>query len=137
MTAFRVDHIGVAVRSIDQALDVYRALGLEVAHRERVESQGVETAFLPVGESRLELLEPTSADSAVGRFLARRGPGLHHICLAVPDVAAALAQLSRKGFRLIDSAPVPGAMGRRVAFLHPEAAHGVLLELSEDPGSAP
>jgi methylmalonyl-CoA/ethylmalonyl-CoA epimerase len=136
VSAFRVDHIGIAVRSIAEALDVYRALGLEVAHREELRSQGVATAFLPVGESRLELLEPTSPESPVGRFLAKRGPGLHHVCLAVPDLEAALADLARRGFRLLDRAPVTGAGGRRVAFLHPEAGHGVLLELSEDPRPA-
>ncbi|MGE5275378.1 MAG: methylmalonyl-CoA epimerase [Acidobacteriota bacterium] len=137
MTVGRVDHIGIAVRSIDEALGVYRALGLEVAHREVVESQGVATAFLPVGESRLELLEAVSPDSPVGRFLARRGPGLHHICLSVPDIEAALGELARRGFRLLDRAPVPGAGGKRVAFLHPEAGQGVLIELSEDPGQTP
>lgn len=137
MTAYRLDHIGIAVRSIEEALGVYRALGLEVARRERVESQGVVTAFLPVGESRLELLEPTSADSPVGRFLARRGPGLHHVCLSVPDIEAALEELARRGFRLLNRQPVAGADGKRVAFLHPEAGQGVLLELSEDPVPAP
>ena len=137
MTVGRVDHIGIAVRSIDEALGVYRALGLEVAHREVVEIQGVATAFLPVGESRLELLEATSPDSPVGRFLARRGPGLHHICLSVYDIEAALEELARQGFRLLDRAPVAGAGGKRVAFLHPEAGQGVLLELSEDPGPTP
>ena len=132
-----MDHVGIAVRSIAEALDVYRALGLEVAHREEIASQGVATALIPVGESRLELLEPTAADSPVGRFLAKRGPGLHHICLAVADLEAALADLSRRGFRLLNTAPVPGADGRRVAFLHPAAGHGVLLELSEDPRPAP
>jgi len=137
MTAYRVDHIGIAVRSIDGALGVYRALGLDVVERETVPGQGVTTAFLPVGESRLELLEPTSPDTAVGRFLARRGPGLHHVCLSVPNIERALGELARKGFRLVDRAPVAGAGGRRVAFLHPEAADGVLLELSEDPVQGP
>jgi methylmalonyl-CoA/ethylmalonyl-CoA epimerase len=133
MKASRVDHIGIAVRSIEEALGVYRALGLEVAHRDSVPSQGVTTAFLPVGESRIELLEPASPESPVGKFLARRGPGLHHVCLAVPDIEAALEELSRKGFRLIHREPVAGAGGKRVAFLHPDAGEGVLLELSEDP----
>lgn len=137
MSAYRVDHIGIAVRSIEEALGVYRALGLEVARREVIESQGVATAFLPVGESRLELLEPTSPDTPVGRFLARRGPGLHHICLSVPDIETALGDLARRGFRPLHREPVRGAEGKRVAFLHPEAGHGVLLELSEDAGQAP
>jgi len=136
MNASRVDHIAIAVRSIDEVLGVYGALGLSAAgHRETVATQGVTTAFLPVGETRLELLEPTSPDSPVGRFLAKRGPGLHHVCFAVPDLEAALAALAGKGYRLIDRAPVPGAGGRRVAFLHPEAAGGVLIELSEDPSA--
>ena len=137
MNAYRIDHIGIAVRSIEDALGVYRALGLEVAHREVVAAQGVATAFLPVGESRLELLEPTSADSPVGKFIARQGPGLHHICLSVPNIEEALADLAGKGFRLVNRSPVPGAGGKRVAFLHPDAARGVLLELSEDPSRSP
>jgi methylmalonyl-CoA epimerase len=136
MTAYRVDHVGIAVRSIAESLDVYRTLGLEVSHREEVPTQGVVAAFLTVGESRLELLEPTSVDSPVGKFLARRGPGLHHICLAVPDIEKALGELVGKGFRLLNRVPVPGAGGKRIAFLHPEAGHGVLLELSEDPAEA-
>ena len=132
MTAYRLDHIGIAVRSIAEALPIYEALGLRVAHREAVPTQGAATAFLPVGETRLELLEPTSAESPVGKFLARRGPGLHHLCLAVPDLAGALRDLSARGFRLLHETPIPGAGGRRVAFLHPEAGHGVLLELTED-----
>lgn len=137
MSAYRVDHIGIAVRSIEDALGVYRALGLEVAHREVVAAQGVATAFLPVGESRLELLEPTAADSPVAKFIARQGPGLHHVCLSVPNLDEALADLERKGFRLVNRSPVLGAGGKRVAFLHPEAARGVLLELSEDPAEGP
>jgi methylmalonyl-CoA epimerase len=137
MSAYKVDHIGIAVRSIEETLDVYRALGLEVAHREQVAAQGVTTAFLPVGDSRLELLEATSADSPVGRFLAKRGPGLHHICFSVPDLAKALDDLARRGFRLLDRTPVPGALGKRVAFLHPAAGHGVLIELSEVAREAP
>ncbi len=88
-------------------------------------------AFLPVGESRIELLEPTSADSPVAKFLEKRGGGVHHICFAVEDLEGALADLSRRGFRLIHANPVPGADGKRVAFLHPEAGDGVLIELSE------
>ncbi|HTO86005.1 MAG TPA: methylmalonyl-CoA epimerase [Thermoanaerobaculia bacterium] len=137
MSAYKVDHIGIAVRSIEEAVGVYRALGLEVAHREEVVGQGVTTAFLPVGESRLELLEPTSPETPVGRFIAKRGPGIHHVCLAVPDIRKALDDLAAKGFRLIDRAPVPGAEGKRVAFLHPAAGHGVLIELSEAAGEAP
>lgn len=132
MSAYRIDHLGVAVASIDEALGVYRALGLEVAHREIVETQKVATAFLPVGDSRIELLEPTSPESPVAKFLARRGGGIHHVCFAVDDIEAALAELSARGFRLIHREPVPGADGKRVAFLHPDAGNGVLIELSEE-----
>jgi methylmalonyl-CoA epimerase len=131
MTPYKIDHLGVAVRSIDDALGIYRALGLSESGREEVASQKVITAFLPVGESQIELLQPTSADSPVGKFLEKRGEGIHHVCFAVENLEAALADLSRKGFRLIHSAPVPGAGGKRVAFLHPEAGRGVLIELAE------
>lgn len=127
----KIDHIAVAVASIDEVLPVYRALGLEVTHRERVAAQRVVTAFLPVGESRIELLEPTEPDSPVGKFLARRGPGLHHICFAVERIEEALADLQKRGFRLLNSTPVAGADGKKVAFLHPDSGKGVLIELSE------
>jgi len=131
MTAYKIDHLGVAVASIDEALAVYRALGLAETKREEVPSQKVVVAFLPVGESRIELLEPTSEDSPVAKFLAKRGGGIHHVCFAVEDLDAALEDLSRRGFRLIHREAVPGADGKRVAFLHPEAGHGVLIELSQ------
>jgi methylmalonyl-CoA/ethylmalonyl-CoA epimerase len=135
MTAYKLDHIGVAVVSIDDALDVYRALGLEEVHREEIPAQKVKTAFLPIGESRVELLEPTSEDSPVARFLSRRGGGVHHICFAVDDIEAALADLESRGFRLLHSRPVAGAEGKRVAFLPPDAGHGVLIELSQADGA--
>jgi methylmalonyl-CoA/ethylmalonyl-CoA epimerase len=131
MSAYKIDHLGVAVASIDEALAVYRALGIVETRREDVPSQKVVAAFLPVGESRVELLEPTAPDSPIAKFLERRGGGLHHVCFAVPDLDAALADLSAKGFRLIHREGVPGADGKRVAFLHPEAGGGVLIELSE------
>jgi len=131
--AYRLDHVGVAVSSIDEALGVYRALGLEESHRERVDSQGIVTAILPVGGTRVELLEPAGEDSPVAKFLAKRGPGIHHVCFAVTDLEGALADLKRRGFRLVNETPVPGADGKRVAFLHPSAGHGVLIELSEAP----
>jgi methylmalonyl-CoA/ethylmalonyl-CoA epimerase len=129
--AYKIDHVGVAVPSIDSALQIYRALGLAEEKREVVPGQKVTVAFLPVGESRVELLEPTSADSPVARFLDKRGGGIHHVCFAVEDLEDALADLSNRGFRLIHRSPVPGADGKRVAFLHPEAGGGVLIELSE------
>src|SRR5438094_6754315 len=131
MTAYRVDHIGIAVVSIDDALAIYRALGLPEAHREEVPAQKVMTAFLPVGESRIELLEPTSEDSPVAKFLARRGPGLHHICFSVADLEATLADLARRGYRLLHTRPVTGAEGRKVAFLNPDSGNGVLIELTQ------
>jgi methylmalonyl-CoA/ethylmalonyl-CoA epimerase len=130
MTKPVLDHIGIAVKSLDEAR-IYEALGLTVDHRETVGSQGVKTAFLSVGDSHLELLEPLSPDSPVGRFIEKRGEGIHHICLRVRDLDAHLERLKKKGFRLIDEAPVPGAHGCRVAFLHPAAGNGVLIELSE------
>jgi methylmalonyl-CoA/ethylmalonyl-CoA epimerase len=125
-----LDHIGIAVRSIESA-KIYEALGLRVDHVETVESQGVRTAFLSVGDSNLELLEPLADDSPVGRFVAKHGEGIHHICLRVSNLDETLARLKAKGFRLINEAPVPGAHGCRVAFLHPVAGNGVLIELSE------
>ena len=125
-----LDHIGIAVNSIDAA-QIYEALGLTVDEIETVETQGVRTAFLNVGDSNLELLEPTGADSAVAKFIEKRGEGIHHICFRVDDIEKHLARLKANGFRLINEAPVPGAHGCRVAFLHPAAGNGVLIELSE------
>ena len=136
MTAYKIDHIGVAVVSIDDALPVYRALGLEETRREEVRSQKVTTAFLPAGDSSIELLEPTSEDSPVARFLMKRGPGIHHICLAVHDIDAAVRDLVAKGFRLINARPALGADGKKIVFLHPDSGHGVLIELSEDAGAS-
>jgi methylmalonyl-CoA/ethylmalonyl-CoA epimerase len=124
----------VAVASIDDALAVYRALCMVEEKREAVPGQKVVAAFLPVGESRIELLEPTSPDSPVAKFLAKRGEGIHHVCFAVPDLDAALDELASKGFRLIHREGVSGAGGKRVAFLHPEAGRGVLIELAEKAG---
>jgi len=127
----RLDHIGIAVKSIDAARVVYEALGLRVDHVETVNSQKVRTAFLAAGDSTLELLEPSSADSTIAKFIEKRGEGIHHICLRVDDLESELARLRERGFRLINEAPVPGAHGCRVAFLHPAAGNGVLIELSE------
>jgi methylmalonyl-CoA/ethylmalonyl-CoA epimerase len=130
MTKPTLDHIGIAVKSLDAA-KIYEALGLSVEHVETVETQGVRTAFLAAGDANIELLEPMGPDSAVGKFIARRGEGIHHICFRVDDLEAHLARLKAQGYRLIDEAPVPGAHGCRVAFLHPAAGTGVLIELSE------
>jgi methylmalonyl-CoA/ethylmalonyl-CoA epimerase len=132
MTAYKIDHIGIAVTSIAEALPVYEVLGLRERHREEVPAQKVITAFLPAGESRIELLEPTSEDSPVAKFLQKRGPGIHHVCFGVRDIDAAVADLGRRGFRLINPGPVPGADGKRIVFLHPDSGHGVLIELSEE-----
>ncbi|HEX8252593.1 MAG TPA: methylmalonyl-CoA epimerase [Thermoanaerobaculia bacterium] len=125
-----LDHIGIAVRSLEVA-KIYRALGLDVQHVETVETQRVKTAFLSVGDSNLELLEPTSPDSPIAKFIEKRGEGIHHICFRVDDIEAHLERLKAEGYRLINEAPVPGAHGCRVAFLHPAAGNGVLIELSE------
>lgn len=130
----KIDHIGIAVASIDEALPFYRALGAEPHHYETVESQKVRVAFIQVGESNIELLEPTADDSPVAAFLNKRGSGMHHICYQVLDVQAALDALKAEGCRLIDEQPKPGAHGCTVAFVHPKSASGVLTELSQ-PGS--
>jgi len=125
-----LDHIGIAVRSLASA-KIYQDLGLTIEHVETVETQRVRTAFLSVGDSNLELLEPTSPDSPIAKFIEKRGEGIHHICLRVDDLEAHLERLKAAGYRLINEAPVPGAHGCRVAFLHPSAGNGVLIELSE------
>jgi methylmalonyl-CoA/ethylmalonyl-CoA epimerase len=126
----KLDHIGIAVRSLD-AVKIYEALGLHVEHTEVVATQGVRTAFLSVGDSNLELLEPTGPESAIAKFIEKRGEGIHHICLRVDDLESHLVRLKAEGYRLINEHPVPGAHGCRVAFLHPSAGNGVLIELSE------
>ncbi len=132
----RIDHIGIAVQNIDDALKVYAdALGLHVAQTDKEEGQKSIVAFLPAGESEVELVEPIGQDGPVARFLAKRGEGIHHICFRVDDLEAHLERLQRQGFRLINKTPVPGAHGCRVAFLHPSAGNGVLIELSEKIGS--
>jgi methylmalonyl-CoA/ethylmalonyl-CoA epimerase len=125
-----LDHIGIAVRSLDAA-KIWQDLGLTLGHVETVESQSVRTAFLSVGEANLELLEPTDAESPIARFIEKRGEGIHHICLRVSNIDEHLARLKSAGYRLINDAPVPGAHGCRVAFLHPASGNGVLIELSE------
>ena len=126
----KLDHIGIAVKSLDAA-KIYQDLGLKIDHVEDVKTQGVKTAFLSVGDSNLELLQPLSADSPVAKFIEKRGEGIHHICFRVTDIESHLARRKKQGYRLIHVAPVPGAHGCRVAFLHPAAGNGVLIELSE------
>jgi methylmalonyl-CoA epimerase len=133
-----LDHIGIAVEDVAQALAFYRdALGLHVEAPEEVVSQRVRAHFLPVGESNLELLEATAPDSAIAKYVGKRGPGIHHITLRVDDIRAALLQLKSRGVRLVDEEPRPGAEGALVAFIHPSAAHGVLVELKEKPAKQP
>jgi methylmalonyl-CoA epimerase len=127
-----LDHIGIAVSNLGEALTFYRdALGLEVDRPEEVVSQRVRAHFIPAGASALELLEATSEDSPIAKFIAKNGPGLHHITLRVDDLAAALAELKARGVRLIDESPRPGAHDSLVAFIHPASAHGVLVELTQ------
>ena len=128
-----LDHIGIAVSSLERAA-IYNVLGLEIDHVETVESQKVKTAFLSVGNANLELLEPTAPDSPIAKFIEKRGEGIHHICLRVENIDAHLEKLKADGYRLINESPVPGAHGCRVAFLHPAAGNGVLIELSEKAG---
>ena len=125
-----LDHVGIAVASLDEALPIWESiLGAPGSGRETVDPQGVEVVFLGSGPGRVELLAPTRPDSPVARFLDRRGPGMHHLCYRVESVASALAEFEREGYRLIDREPRRGAAGHLVAFLHPATSTGVLLEL--------
>jgi methylmalonyl-CoA/ethylmalonyl-CoA epimerase len=128
-----VHHVGIAVDDLDASLLVYEELfGARLEHRESVEEQGVEAASLRVGESRIELLRPLGPDTPVGRFLAKRGPGVHHVAFEVDDVGAELARLRAEGAQLIDDTPRRGLFGLQVAFVHPEATGGVLAEFVSD-----
>jgi methylmalonyl-CoA/ethylmalonyl-CoA epimerase len=128
----RIAHLGIAVRDLDAAVAFYRdVLGMPAGARETVGDQGVEVAFVHAGEPEIELLHPTRPDSPVGRFLDRRGEGLHHVCLEVTDIRAELARLSALGVPLVDREPRIGAGGHLVAFLHPKGARGVLIELEQ------
>jgi len=128
----KIDHLGIAVKSLDEGLALWRdLLGLEAAGVETVAEQGVRTAFLNVGETRLELLEPTGPDTPVGRFLRKRGPGFHHVCFLVEDLEVALRELESQGMRLVDKEPRDGAQGSKVAFLHPASTGGLLVELKQ------
>ena len=128
----RIDHVGVAVEDIDAALELYEgAFAMPLAHRETVEEQGVEAVLLDVGDGHVELLRPLGPDTAVGKFLERKGPGLHHVAYAVDDIDATLEKLAAAGLELIDSEPRLGIRESRVAFLHPRSTGGVLTELVE------
>ena len=126
----KIDHVGIATKGIDQALSFWEdALGLENVHTEVVEDQKVRVAMLPLGESRIELLEPISEDSPISKFLEKRGGGIHHVAVQVDNIETSLKRLKDKGMRLIDESPRVGAEGCLVAFVHPSSANGVLLEL--------
>ncbi len=128
----KIDHIGVAVTSIEQAAKLYtEGLGLALHHVEEVAAQGVKVAFLPLGDSEIELLEPLGPETAVAKSIEKRGEGIHHICVQVDDIAAAMEQLRAQGYKLLSDAPQPGAGGSLVAFVHPRSANGVLLELCQ------
>lgn len=130
----KVEHIAIAVADLGAAVAHYESVwGLEVEHRERVEGQGVEEAMLPLGDGYLQLLGPTGPETTVGRFIERRGEGLHHIAYEVADLEATLAELKGKGVELIDQAPRRGGRGHMVAFVHPRSNHGLLVELIQAP----
>jgi len=129
--ARKLDHIGIAVASIAEARTFWEALGLGVAEIEEVPQEGVRVAMIPLGEVRIELLEATRDDSPIAKFVAKRGPGIHHICVASSDVGADDATLRGRGVELLRAAPTPGAGGSRVQFVHPRSAGGVLVELAE------
>ncbi len=130
----RIDHIGIAVQNINDALAFFQdALGMKLERVESEEGGRTQVAFLPVGASDVELVEPQDADSGLAKFLAKRGEGVHHICFEVDDIDAALARLTEKGAQLIDETPRVNAKGMRYAFIHPKSAHGVLIELYQRP----
>ena len=132
MKVLKIDHIGVAVESLEDSLKVYEGiLGLELHGKETVAEQKVTTAFLPLGDTEIELLESTDPEGPIGKFIAAKGAGMQHIAYRVADIDAALAELREKGVRLIDEKPRYGAGGARIAFLHPKATGGVLVELCE------
>jgi methylmalonyl-CoA/ethylmalonyl-CoA epimerase len=132
VTVLRIDHIAIVVPKIDDALEFWQeALGLSLEHVEEVGEQETVVAMIPVGESEIELVQPTTETSGMASYMAKRGPGLHHICFKVDDLEAALARLKAKGIQLVNEEPVIGAGGRKVAFVHPKGASGVLVELSQ------
>ncbi|MEO2151109.1 MAG: methylmalonyl-CoA epimerase [Thermococcus sp.] len=127
----KIDHVGIAVKNLEEAIKVWEGLGLKVEEIEEVPDQKVRTAIIHIGESRIELLEPTAEDSPIAKFIAKRGEGIHHIALGVTNIEEHLKELKEKGYRLIDEEPRIGAGGAKIAFVHPKAVTGVLLELCE------
>jgi methylmalonyl-CoA epimerase len=127
----RIDHLGIAVKSLSAAKGIYESLGLAISPEEAVEGEKVRVVMIPVGDTRFELLEPTSPDSVIAKFVAKRGEGLHHVSLRVPNLAAAVEKLKKEGVRLVSDEIKTGAGGNRYIFIHPSSAGGVLLELVE------
>ena len=127
----KIDHVGIAVKNLEETIKVWEGLGLKVDEIEEVPDQKVRTAIIHIGESRIELLEPTAEDSPIAKFIAKRGEGIHHIALGVENIEEHLKELKKKGYRLIDEKPRIGAGGAKIAFVHPKAVTGVLLELCE------
>ncbi len=128
----KVNHIAIVVSDLEESMRFWvDALGLELSHKETVTSQGVEVAFLPIGDSKIELLQPIDDESGVARYLEKRGPGMHHLCVEVEDIVAAMSKLAAADVQLINEEPVVGSDGRKFAFIHPKSANGVLLELYE------
>lgn len=128
----KIDHLGIAVEDLKAAIEVYKdVLGLDFAGEEEVSEQQVRVAFFPLGESSIELLEPTNPDSPIAKFIAKKGPGIHHIAVRVDDVSQAIAEMKNKGVRMIDEVPRKGAHGAKIAFVHPKSTPGILLELCE------
>ena len=131
MTRPVLDHVGIAVTSIDEGVKLYETLGLELEGTERVEGQGVTVGFIPVGDTSVELLEPLGPDSPIARHISSRGPGIHHLCFRVPDIRAAMSEMRNAGYRLLSDEPQIGAHDCLVCFVHPKSAGGVLIELSQ------
>lgn len=130
--AYKIDHVAIAVNSIEETLPVYtQGIGMKFLHEEVVEDQMARLAFIEIGESLIELLEPTCPESPIAKFLEKKGPGIHHIAYAVPDVVEALATAKAAGYRLIDEVPRKGGHGKMIAFLHPKDTHGVLTEFCQ------
>jgi methylmalonyl-CoA epimerase len=128
----KISHIGIAVKDLDEAVEFYKKLGLEVEATEIVESQKVKVAFIPVGDVRIELLEATSEDSTIAKFIEKRGEGIHHLALGTDNIVSKLKNIETKGIKLIDKSPRKGAHNSKIAFLHPKSTQGVLLELCEE-----
>ena len=133
-TIKRIDHIAVVIQDVEAALSFWRdCLGIDYSHIQDIPSEGSQVVFLPIGGSEIELVKPTTDDSGLARYLEKRGPGMHHICLEVDDIEAMLAQLKEKGVQLIQESPSVGIGGRKYAFIHPKSSNGVLVELYELP----